>query len=256
MENLNSDLVQAATANFNLPHDVVTLPTGGIFYKNKQKTVKIGYLTASDENLIVDAIQKKSGNNLVSNIIRNKMYEHDLKVGELLNADVEAIMIFLRNSSFGPEYNFNLEDPKTGKYFEGKVFLDELNIKQPKEKPSSDGTFEVKLPRSGASVKIRPLSYVEMEEINSMIDTYPLGRVAPSVSWTLNKQIVELNGSSDRNQITTFIEQMPIMDSKFIKNFLSENVPSLDLTRQIQAPSGELVTVKIAFGVEFFRPFF
>ena len=88
---------------FNLPHDVVTLPTGGIFYSTKQKSVRMGYLTANDENLIVNSFQKRS-DNIVLNLIRSKMYEHDLKVNELLDADVEALLIFLRNSSFGPEY--------------------------------------------------------------------------------------------------------------------------------------------------------
>jgi hypothetical protein len=78
----------------------------------------------------------------------------------------------------------------------------------------------------------------------------------PKITWRLNKQIVELNGSQDREQISKFIESMPIMDSKYIRNFLKENQPSLDLTQTVQAPSGELVSFEIAFGVEFFRPFF
>jgi hypothetical protein len=46
------------------------------------------------------------------------------------------------------------------------------------------------------------------------------------------------------------------MDSKYIRNFLNENVPSLDLKKQVLAPSGEIVNVDVNFGVEFFRPFF
>ena len=39
--------------NFTLPHDVVQLPSQGIFYKNKKKSIKVGYLTASDENILM-----------------------------------------------------------------------------------------------------------------------------------------------------------------------------------------------------------
>jgi len=240
--------------SFNLPHDVVTLPTGGIFYSTKQKTVKMGYLTANDENLIVNSFQKRS-DNIVLNLIRNKMYEHDLKVNELLDADVEALLIFLRNSSFGPEYSVTLRDPKTDKEFETTILLDELNIKQIQERPSPDGTFEIKLPKTEAVVKVKPLTYYENTEIEQMSESYPQGRVVPTVTWRLNKQIVELNGSTDRGQISTFIESMPIVDSKFIRNFLRQNVPSLDLNKTVIAPSGEKVSVSIAFGVEFFRPF-
>ena len=239
---------------FNLPHDVVTLPTGGIFYSTKQKSVRMGYLTANDENLIVNSFQKRS-DNIVLNLIRSKMYEHDLKVNELLDADVEALLIFLRNSSFGPEYTITLKDPKTDKEFETTVLLDELNIKQPKERPNPDGTFEIKLPKTEAIVKVKPITYYDNIEIEQMSESYPQGRVAPTVTWRLNKQIVELNGSTDKGQISTFVDTMPIVDSKFIRNFLRENVPSLDLNKSVIAPSGDKVSVSIAFGVEFFRPF-
>jgi hypothetical protein len=49
---------------------------------------------------------------------------------------------------------------------------------------------------------------------------------------------------------------MPIMDSKHIKKFMSNNESRLDLNKEVIAPSGERVNVSIAFGVEFFRPFF
>ena len=46
------DEYTAGQQNFNLPHDVVPLPSGGEFYKSKKKSVKVGYLTAADENII------------------------------------------------------------------------------------------------------------------------------------------------------------------------------------------------------------
>jgi hypothetical protein len=49
---------------------------------------------------------------------------------------------------------------------------------------------------------------------------------------------------------------MPIADSKYIRKFMDENEPKLDLTRTVIAPSGEKLTVNVGFGVDFFRPFF
>ena len=46
--------------DFNLPHDVVTLPSRGVFYKSKKKSVKVGYLTASDENILSNINPNKS----------------------------------------------------------------------------------------------------------------------------------------------------------------------------------------------------
>ena len=93
-------------------------------------------------------------------------------------------------------------------------------------------------------------------EIERIISSYPAERNAPVITTRLAKNIVELGGSTDRTKISTFVEQMPIQDSKFIRNFLGENEPRLDLSREVIAPSGERVMVNITFGVEFFRPFF
>ena len=68
--------------------------------------------------------------------------------------------------------------------------------------------------------------------------------------------IVDIDGDDDRSKISLFVDSLPIMDSKYIRNFLRENEPSLDLKRSVIAPSGELVSFEITFGVEFFRPFF
>jgi hypothetical protein len=184
------------------------------------------------------------------------MYESDIRPEDLLESDVEAILIFLRNTSFGSQYTFNLTDPNTDKTFSAVVTLDELNIIKPEVSPDENGLFVTKLPRSGVTVKLKPLTFSEIIEINRMADQYPQGRVAPKISWRLSKQIIEIDGSQDRAKISQFSETMPIMDSKFIRDFIEKNVPKLDLKKEVFTPSGEKVNVNIAFGVEFFRPFF
>jgi hypothetical protein len=122
--------------------------------------------------------------------------------------------------------------------------------------PNENGYFEVKLPRSEVMVKLKPLSYGEILEIAKMVESYPANMIAPRVTWRLMKQIIEINGESDREKVSQMISNLPIMDSKFIKNFINENEPSLDLKRTVRAPSGDLVNFDITFGVDFFRPFF
>ncbi len=250
---MDKDLMQAATENFNLPHDVVKLPSQGIFYKSKKSAVKVGYLTAEDENYLLNNDSKE---HIVMTLLRNKVYEHDLRPEEMTDGDVEAILIFLRNSSFGPEYGVNLIDPKTNKVFEHTEILDVLNIKNSSEKPDENGLFITKLPKSGVTVKLKPLTFYEGLEIDKMAEQYPKGRTAPTVTWRLNKEIIEIDGNTEPGVIAQFVSTLPIMDSKHIRSFLRENQPSLDLKREVYAPSGELVTFNVSFGVEFFRPFF
>ena len=247
MDNQSKEYGQA---NFSLPHDVVPLPSQGIFYKNKKKAVKVGYLTANDENLLM-----AGGEDMTPNLLRTKIYEPDLRVEEMLEGDVEAILIFLRNTAFGPEMEVTLTDPTTRKSFKTTISLEQLSILQG-QTPNEDGTFITTLPKSQTTVKLKPMTYGEILENQRIADSYPVGRVAPKVTLRLQKEIVEANGSTDKGEIAKFIEQMPIADSKFIRNFMSENEPRLDMTRVVMTPSGDRLTVNVGFGVDFFRPFF
>lgn len=238
--------------NFNLPHDVLELPSGGKFYKSKKKSVKVGYLTASDENLIMSSPPDE----LIMNLVRTKLYEPDLRPDEMLNGDIEAVLIFLRNTAFGPEYNVSVVDPKTNQRFSTSILLDELDFKKDVQTPEEDGTYVTTLPRSEASVTLRPLTYKELQDINKQASAYPQGRIAPKVTWKLQKQIVSVNGDANQSVINSFIEGLPIVDSKYIRNFLDDNEPRLDLRKTVITPSGEKVSVDITFGVEFFRVFF
>jgi hypothetical protein len=235
--------------NFTLPHDVVPLPSQGIFYKNKKKSLKVGYLTASDENILMGG-----GNDLTLNLLRGKIYEPDIRVEDLIEGDVEAILIFLRNTAFGPEISLNLTDPKDNKSFRTSVTLDQLAIINGQQ-PNEDGTFTTMLPKSQSTIKIKPLSYGEILEIGKMAETYPQGRVVPRITWRMQKEIIEIDGSTDKAVIAKFIESMPIADSKHIRKFMNENEPRLDMNKTLIAPSGERLTVNVGFGADFFRPF-
>lgn len=247
---MENNIIDIAQRNFNLPHDVVQLPSKGLFYKNKKKSFKIGYLTAYDENIIMAA-----SDDFIMQLLRNKIYEPDVKVEDLLEGDIEAILIFLRNSSFGPEIKLTLTDPLTKKQFEVVEDLSYLKTIDG-EQPLEDGTFLTTLPKTGKTVKLKPLTYGEVLEIDKQSQNYPVGRPAPKVTMRLMKQIIELDGITDRVEINKFVEQLPIMDSKYIKNFMSLNEPRLDMLRTFTTPSGELLTVNVGFGVDFFRPFF
>ena len=247
MENQARDYGQE---NFTLPHDVVQLPSQGIFYKNKKKSVKVGYLTASDENILMGG-----ANDLTMTLLRAKIYEPDMRVEDLIEGDVEAILIFLRNTAFGPEMDLNVTDPTTKKPFKTTVMLDQLQIVNG-QKPNEDGTFTIMLPKSQSTIKIKPLSYGEIQEINQLAQNYPQGRIVPRVTWRMEREIVDIDGNTDKANIAKFIESMPISDSKFIRNFMNENEPRLDMNKTIMTPSGERLTVNVGFGVDFFRPFF
>ena len=253
---MEQDDYSAGQAEFNLPHDVIQLPSQGIFYKSKKKSIKVGYLTAIDENILADIDSRKNINEgIILPLLRNKVFEKDLRPEELLDGDIEAILLFLRNTSFGPEYTINVIDPKTDESFTTTILLDELNYKKTTEKPLEDGTFETTLPVSKRKVRLKLLTMKDRLEIDQQLKSYPSDRTPPTITTKLLKHIVSLDGDEDRVKISIFVDQMPISDSKYIRRFVFDNEPRLDLSKEVIAPSGEKAVVNIAFGVEFFRPF-
>ena len=142
---------QYGQMDFNLPHDVVSLPSKGIFYKPKKESLKVGFLTASDENLLMSQNIPKEG--LINTLLRNKIYEPGFDVMQLIDVDVQAILIFLRNTSCGSEDDFSVVDPVNNKRIDTTILLDELNYQPMKHQPNDDGLFEFMLPKTKTNVK-------------------------------------------------------------------------------------------------------
>ena len=245
---------QYGQMDFNLPHDIVKLPSGGESYKPKKESLKVGYLTASDENLILSQNTAKEG--LIYNLLKNKIYEPGFDISQLIDSDVKAILLFLRNTAFGSDYTYSLSDPKTGDRFEVTLLFDEINYIYSAHKKNSNGNFEYVLPKTNKKVELKLLTLSDTRELDKINEQYPIGMVVPIVTKRIEKHIISIENDTDREKISKFVNQMPISDSKSLRKFINECEPKLDVKKTVIAPSGEKVSVELAFGAEFFRPFF
>jgi hypothetical protein len=215
----------------------------------------VGYLTASDENLLMSQ-NLKEVNNMILTLLRSKIYEPDIQPEQLLEGDAEAILVFLRNTAFGSQYKIKTTDPKTKQVFETDINLDELNFKKLEKEPDQNGHYNIKLPKSGNEVKVKLLTLGDQFTLRKLRDSYPNGMVAPIVTKRLEMNIVSVDGNEDRSDISRFVSMLPIADSKYLRSELDKLEPRLDLNKTILAPSGEEVQINVSFGAEFFRPFF
>jgi len=239
----------------NIPYDVIELPSKGMFYRNKKASIKVSYLTASDENIIMSQNLVQSGE-MVDVLLRRKILEPDFRMDEMLECDKEAVLLFLRNTAYGSEYEITLTDSKDNKNFQYKVDLSSVGIKEFKLKPDKSFNFEFTLPTSKKNIKFRFLNGKEESELTELPKQYSGVQVVPTVTKRLEKHIVEIEGETDLGVIATRIQVMPITDSQALRKYIVENKPGLDLERTVTAPSGNQVSTRISFGVAFFRPFF
>jgi len=238
-----------------IAYDVVELPSRGIHYTNNKKSVRVAYLTATDENILAspNIIQT---NQIVTELLKRKILDKDIKVEDLVDEDIQSILIFLRNTAFGSEYSVTLVDPKTENDFKVNVDLGTLKIKDFNLTPNENGEYRYYMEKSNVDVTFKFLTKKQENEIDEIQKSWNGVGVAPIMTKRLEFMIKSVAGNKDMMNIKNFIDRLPIKDAQDFRKYVNDNKPGLDLTQKATAPSGEEVLFTIGFGVEFFRPFY
>jgi hypothetical protein len=240
----------------SIAYDVLELPSKGIHYSNGKKSIRVAYLTASDENILASP-NLPNTTSVITELLKRKVIDKDLSIDEIVEEDKQAILIFLRNTAFGSEYKFNAIDPKTQKEFETTVDLSELKVKEFNLKPDINGEYPYFLEKSNVDITFKFLTQKQEDEIEKIRESWNGVGVAPIITKQLEFMIQTIGGVRDPLQIRNFIEtKMPIKDSQDFKKFVRENKPGLDLTKKVTTPSGDTIQINVGFGVDFFRPFY
>jgi len=150
--------------------DVIPLPSNGECYKEKMATLPVGFLTAYDENIIINP--NLYGQNLViDTLLKRKILDKSVDVDDLLEGDRDAVILFLRRTGYGNEYPITARDNETGKEFNTTIDLSKLKYKEFNLKSDKNGWFDFMLPVSKKNVKFRFLTHrdrVMLEKIEDI----------------------------------------------------------------------------------------
>jgi len=241
----------------NEPFDVIELPSKGYFYANKKTHLRVGYLTAADENILTSPNLIQSGK-VIDVLLRKKIKDRDIEVSKLLPGDRTAIMLFLRATGYGKDYAINLTDPLTGDDFEYIVDLSTLPTKEITDMPDASGEFVFELPRTKKNSKIRLLTPDDEKNITESDEkrkqSYGENYISNRLTMRLERAIVEIDGNRDKSFIAEFIQQMPAFDSLSVRSFLLKIEPGINTSIKVKAPSGEIIQTNVPFGPSFFWP--
>ena len=151
----------------HVEYDLVSLPSRGECYKNKLEKIPVGYLTAYDENLIVSPNLYKDGT-FLDEILRAKIMNDKIKADDLLPGDRDAIILWLRGTSYGVDFPVTVTDQESGKQFETTVDLTTIKAKDFKLKGDEDGYFDFTLPVSQDKIKFRFLTYKNLKALEKL----------------------------------------------------------------------------------------
>jgi hypothetical protein len=242
--------------HFEVPFDVLPLPSKGLLYPGKSDSIKVEYMTASDENILTSPNLIKSGK-VLDILIERKVKESPVPVDDMLVGDRNAIMIWLRATGYGEMYPVKMTDPMTAEEFDYEIDLNDLKSKPIGVQPDENNEFSFDMPKSKSKIKFKMLTVKDERDIvqqNEKRNKLTKSKINNILTSRLEKQIVEINGNRDPNYISKYIQVIPAYDSLKFREYLDKIEPGIDMTVDVEAPSGEPFRGTVPLGLNFFWP--
>lgn len=258
----NVDLSNISEIDPTIQYDLIQLPSNGECYKNKTSKIPVAYLTAYDENFITSPNLYKDGL-VIDFLLKNKIVGNVINPDDLISGDADAITLFLRATSYGPEFPIIANDPETGERVETTVDLGKLKMREFKLVGDENGNFEYTLPISKKVVKFRYLTRKQEKDLQkitqlenygtrahlvqsgfeNILTALPVDKILTDsekndlkkTAKIIDRWIKKLNEKSknEYNRIITNSLQMQVVsvdgndDNKFIRKFINE-MPARD----------------------------
>jgi len=248
---------------FEIPVEAIPLPSKGITYSSDSplhncETVEVRAMTAREEDILTSRALIKKGT-VISELIKSCLVDKRVDVSQLLSGDRNALMVALRVTGYGADYNVEVDCPACGTKSKQTFNLSELELKSLDLDPVEPGSnlFETTLPVTKKKVRFKFLTGADEEEILTIQERKKkVGGMGDNVVTTrLQFSIVAIEGKTDKNLINAFIRNMPARDSLHLRNHIDKHEPGIDMTSHMDCPScSETSEVRIPLGVTFFWP--
>lgn len=149
-------------------YDLIPLPSNGECYSPKIKEVPVAYMTAYDENLILSPNLYKN-DMFLDYLLKAKVMTDQIDPNDMLKGDRDAIVLFLRATSYGSSYPITVTD-RNGITFDAVADLTKIKYKPFNLKGDKNGYFTFTLPMSGDKIKFKFLTYGENKLLTRLIE--------------------------------------------------------------------------------------
>ncbi len=248
----------------DIPHELAPLPSSGKVYPVDSSfhgvdAVEIRAMTAREEDILTSRALLKKGT-VISELIKSCLVDKSLNSLDLLSGDRNALMVAIRITGYGPEYNVEIECNECGVKSPHEFNLTELPIKRLDIEPISPGLnlFEFMLPYSKKNVKFKFLTGRNEEEIMQTAEKQKklgLNAGESNVTTNLLYSIVSVDGIEDRSKISNFVKNMPARDSLALRNYIKDNEPGLMMKQETTCNAcGHQEEVVMPLGIGFLWP--
>ena len=248
---------------FEIPTQTVPLPSGGTIYPvdssmHGKSEVAIKAMTAKEEDILTSRALIKKGT-VITELLKSAIVEPGFDPDIMLSGDRNALMITLRATGYGPDYQCEVDCPACGTRSKQSFNLGELPIKELSISPVAPGAnlFETELPVSKKKVRFKFLTGNDEREMSVMNERKKKqgGHADNAVTTRLLYQIVTVDGITDKTKIGFFVRAMPARDSLHLRRFIDKNEPGIEMKSWMDCPSCfETSEVRLPMGATFFWP--
>lgn len=220
----------------NVPFDEISIPSRGIFYKDKKEQFLVKYVTAKEENLLTSPTLIDSGRALEM-LMSSCLLDWDGDIDKLLVGDRDAFMVYLRSTSYGDKIPFEFTCGNCKAQTEASFNLSELEMKELKEQPDENLEYEFVMPTMKIAgekvvVKFRPKTLADERNIIKTIEkeAKKIGdlRLENRIAVTYRSQITSINGVRDKNFIKKVIKGMSLGDSTKLRAHMTHVEPGVN----------------------------
>jgi hypothetical protein len=248
---------------FEIPVESVPLPSRGVIYSQEgslygRDTIDIKPMTAKEEDILTSRAYIKSGT-VLSKLLESCIIDKSIKPDTLISGDRNALLVSLRITGYGAEYDVEVECPECSTKSKQSFDLSQLSIKRLEIDPvvSGENLFEVQLPVTKKKVRVKFLT--GSDERDMMITTERRKKsglkIESMITDRLSRSIVSVDGITDRNKLSFFVKNLPARDSLSLRRFLDNNEPGIDMKSWMSCPHcHEQSEVGLPMGAAFFWP--
>lgn len=246
-----------------IPVDAVPLPSKGLVYSQGHplcgaEAVEYRAMTAKEEDILMSQALIKRGT-VITELIKSCLINKDIDVQSLLSGDRNALMIAIRASGYGSQYQPTYSCPSCEFKNEMDIDLNQLSIKTLNINPVAPGTnaFEFKLPVSKKTVTFKFLNGREEEEIMNDMETRKKKGLLNSnlVTGRLLRSIISIDGNENKGLVSKFVQYMPARDSLVLRDYINKHEPGVNMKVDFRCSScNHFEEVTLPMGASFFWP--
>jgi hypothetical protein len=252
---------KSSSVEFEVPFDVIKLPSGGKVYKGTtlegRDSLEVQYLTATQEDIMTSPNLIDSGR-MLDVLLRSVVRDKSVNTDELTISDRNTIVVWLRATGYGAEYPAIIKCENCGQNHKNEFDLNNLETRELEVEPSESGLFEFMLPVSKKVVKFRFMTCADENELENKVKSRNKalgGAVDATMSMRVAQQIQEVDGQTSDEYIYRFVSTLLSADSRAFRKYSASIEPGLDMEQDSECPScGHVAKEVIPIRANFFWP--